>query len=369
METCKVFVPCGDLGTGIEPKSFLQGIALGPDIISLDAGSTDSGPYYLGTANPQYARDAVKSDLRQILISANEKNIPVTIGSCGTCGTDNMVDMVADLCREIFAEEGFNRSIAKIYTEQSPAEMAEQFRSGNIRALEGALECNLAVVVHGTYQDAERLKNAFADFADRTNTIILAPLFPCGVIGRQDIHNYKFVRFHDIRFDEIVLDMVDDVRESFGLKQEKFLLYGFSGGGQFTHRMFYLHPERLHAVVIGAPGRATCLQKDSSWPDGIRNFQEIFGKDISFDNLRMVPVLLIVVSDDREVIDYSGDSTAPDGLAQYGHNRLERVRVLNDNYEANGISATLIEVPGAAHEEDKMLKDAQRFLESVILSA
>lgn len=138
MKTCKVFVPCGALGTGIEPKSFQQGVDLNPDIISLDAGSTDSGPYYLGTANPKYARDSVKSDLKQILVAAQERDIPVTIGSCGTCGTDNMVDMVAELCREIFAEEGFTRSIAKIYTEQSPAQMAEQFRNGKIRALEGA---------------------------------------------------------------------------------------------------------------------------------------------------------------------------------------------------------------------------------------
>lgn len=81
MKTCKVFVPCGALGTGIEPKSFQRGVDLNPDIISLDAGSTDSGPYYLGTANPKYARDSVKSDLKQILVAAQERDIPVTIGS------------------------------------------------------------------------------------------------------------------------------------------------------------------------------------------------------------------------------------------------------------------------------------------------
>lgn len=229
-----------------------------------------------------------------------------------------------------------------------------------------ASKCNLAVVVHGTYRDAERLKNAFADFADRTNTIILAPLFPCGVVDRQDIHNYKFIRFHDIRFDYILLDMVDDVRESFGIEKEKFLLYGFSGGGQFTHRMFYLHPERLQAVVIGAPGRATYLNRDLNWPDGIANFMEVFGREISFDALRQVPVLLMVGSNDTEVIDYSADSTASDGMSKNGSNRLERVRALNENYAEHSIQTKLIEVHGAAHEEDKMLKDAQAFLETMI---
>lgn len=230
---------------------------------------------------------------------------------------------------------------------------------------QNAPQCNLAVVVHGTYRDAERLKNGFADFADRTNTIILAPLFPCGVVDRQDIHNYKFIRFHDIRFDEIVLDMVEDVRESFGLRQEKFLLYGFSGGGQFAHRMFYLHPERLQAAVIGAPGRATYLQEEL-WPDGIANFEEIFGKEISFEKLKQVPILLMVGSQDTEVIDYSTDATASQKLSKLGSNRLERVRALKENYETHGISVKLIEVPGAAHEEDKMLKDAQEYLESIL---
>lgn len=228
-----------------------------------------------------------------------------------------------------------------------------------------ASQCNLAVVVHGTYRDAERLKNAFADFADRTNTIILAPLFPCGVVDRQDIHNYKFIRFHEIRFDHILLDMVDDVRESFGIEQEKFLLYGFSGGGQFTHRMLYLHPERLQAVVIGAPGRATYLQ-DECWPDGIRDFAKVFGKEICFENLKKVPVLLMVGSNDTEVIDYSADATASEGLSKNGSNRLERVRALKENYAEHDIQTKLIEVPGAAHEEDKMLKDAQAFLETMI---
>ena len=94
MKACKVFVPNGALGTGVDEKSFWHGIEMEPDIISLDAGSTDSGPYYLGTSQPKYARDAVKSDLSYILQSAHERNIPITIGSCGTCGTDLMVDMV-----------------------------------------------------------------------------------------------------------------------------------------------------------------------------------------------------------------------------------------------------------------------------------
>ncbi len=105
MEVCKVFVPIGAIGAGIEEKTFWEGMAKRPDIISVDAGSTDSGPFYLGTGVSKYARDAVKSDLRFVLRGAKKASIPVTIGSCGTCGTDGMVDEVCGIVQEIFSEE------------------------------------------------------------------------------------------------------------------------------------------------------------------------------------------------------------------------------------------------------------------------
>ena len=72
MKPCKIFVPCGAVGPGIDPVSFRCGVELHPDIISADAGSTDSGPFYLGTGNCKYARASVKADMRLILKAADE---------------------------------------------------------------------------------------------------------------------------------------------------------------------------------------------------------------------------------------------------------------------------------------------------------
>ena len=38
----------GMLGYGYEPASLENGIAAGPHLFGVDAGSTDAGPYYLG---------------------------------------------------------------------------------------------------------------------------------------------------------------------------------------------------------------------------------------------------------------------------------------------------------------------------------
>ena len=44
----RVLVPSGVLGLGFDVAALERGIAADPDIICIDGGSTDSGPYYLG---------------------------------------------------------------------------------------------------------------------------------------------------------------------------------------------------------------------------------------------------------------------------------------------------------------------------------
>ncbi len=44
----KVLSPTAILGYGFPEKSFRRGIEKKPDLIAVDAGSTDPGPHYLG---------------------------------------------------------------------------------------------------------------------------------------------------------------------------------------------------------------------------------------------------------------------------------------------------------------------------------
>lgn len=138
MNTCKVLVPCGALGTGIMKEAFQYGMDMQPDIIACDAGSTDSGPYYLGTGKGKYARESVKEDMRLMMLGAEKNSIPITVGSCGTCGSDAGVDELAAICHEISEEEGISFNIAKIYTQQNPVILKEMYQSGKIHPLEAA---------------------------------------------------------------------------------------------------------------------------------------------------------------------------------------------------------------------------------------
>ena len=52
----RVLVPSGVLGLGFDSDALAAGIDTKPDIIAIDGGSTDSGPFYLGTGTSKYSR-------------------------------------------------------------------------------------------------------------------------------------------------------------------------------------------------------------------------------------------------------------------------------------------------------------------------
>ncbi|GGX03340.1 acyclic terpene utilization AtuA family protein [Streptomyces lomondensis] len=131
----KVMAPTGMLGAGFPEATIDRGLELGADVISVDGGSTDSGPYYLGSSQPKTTRAAVARDLRVLLRAAARANIPLIVGSCGTSGTDDGVDWVAGIVTEILADEGLDLRVARIYSEQDANALKERLESGHIHPL------------------------------------------------------------------------------------------------------------------------------------------------------------------------------------------------------------------------------------------
>jgi hypothetical protein len=138
MKICKVLMTVGALGAGIVEEAFERAMEMSPDIIVADGGSTDSGPFYLGSGQGKYAREVIKSDLAIMIKGGHKIGVPIMIGSCGTCGSDAGVDLYADIAEEIFREEGFRMKLAKIYTQQDPQMLKEKWIQGKIHELEGA---------------------------------------------------------------------------------------------------------------------------------------------------------------------------------------------------------------------------------------
>jgi pimeloyl-ACP methyl ester carboxylesterase len=216
---------------------------------------------------------------------------------------------------------------------------------------EKAAEFRLLVAMHGSERSPEVARELFVDLAEEAQCIVLAPLFPIAVTDDEETHNYIFLKYRDIRFDHVLLAMIDEVVERFGVSGEKFLLAGFSGGGQFANRFMYLHASRLSAVSIGAPGIVNTLDETTDWFVGVRDVLTKFGQGVDREGLRGLPVQVVVGADDVEsdIVVAPPSALYMDGVNNSGPTRLERAKYLHRLLRDAGVDASLDVVPGAAH--------------------
>ncbi|SDT13808.1 Esterase PHB depolymerase [Streptomyces sp. TLI_053] len=212
----------------------------------------------------------------------------------------------------------------------------------------------LLVVVHGDRRTAERYRDALTDFADAHGCVVLAPLFPVGVPEPEDVLSYKRLRRRDVRFDLVLLRMVEESAARWPVRADRFLLHGYSGGGLFALRFSYLHPARLLGVSVGAPGSITRLDPALPWPAGIRDVAEKFGVTHLLPD-GPVPVHVTVGALDTRPLRRPPHDT-----------RLDQALGLHRHLMGRGVPATLEVVPGIAHNGFALLPAATRFLSTVL---
>jgi hypothetical protein len=228
---------------------------------------------------------------------------------------------------------------------------------------------NLAVIVHGTERGMLAYRDAFADFGEANDTIVLCPLFPANICFPGDLSSYKMLRAGDLHYDAVLLDMVEEMRERYRIRGDRLLMYGFSGGGHFTHRFLYLHPERLLAASIGAPGVVTLLDFDQDFWVGVRDFEAVFGKAIDLDAIRKVAVQMVIGGDDKETWEITitpNDAWWMPGADLAGANRNDRIRSLKKTLERNGIEARLDTVDGVAHDDRLLISKVKEFFAATL---
>jgi hypothetical protein len=131
----RVLVPAGMLGSGFPSETVDYGIQHGAEAIVVDGGSTDSGPYYLGTATAKTTAAAVRRDLEILLTAAVVADIPLIVSSCGTSGTDSGVDWVTDMVTDIAAQHDLSFRLARIYSEQTAVGLMPALDTGKIKPL------------------------------------------------------------------------------------------------------------------------------------------------------------------------------------------------------------------------------------------
>lgn len=138
MKEIHLLAATGNLGTGFAEESLVSAVERGADMIGCDSGSTDYGPYYLGSGRSQPSRASYKRDLRIMLKSGVSKGIPILIGSAGTSGGDPHVRFIVDIVEEIAREEMLHFPMATVRCELDKAYLKRKLREGRIRPLKPA---------------------------------------------------------------------------------------------------------------------------------------------------------------------------------------------------------------------------------------
>ena len=146
MTEIRVLSASGQIGSGFLESSFARGIALAPHVIACDGGSTDAGPYHLGSGQPHFSRPGVKRDMRLMMQGRDRLGVPLIIGSCGFAGGDAGVDWMVDITTEIAREEGLKFRLGTVRSEQDKDYLKRRLREGRITPLNPAPPISEAII-------------------------------------------------------------------------------------------------------------------------------------------------------------------------------------------------------------------------------
>jgi len=146
MKEFKVLSPTAILGYGFPLESFEEGMRRNPDVISVDAGSTDPGPYYLGAGKSFTDRGAVKRDLEIMIKAALSANIPVLIGTAGGSGGDSHLQWCVEIIEDIARENRLNFKMALIHAEIPKEVVLKGLKDGKVMPLHPAPQANPELV-------------------------------------------------------------------------------------------------------------------------------------------------------------------------------------------------------------------------------
>ena len=166
---------CGLLGYGYALESLENALKEELDFVGVDAGSTDPGPYYLGSGKNFVKNLQVKRDLSLILPVIRKRNIPLIIGSSGGAGAAPHVNGTLEIIKEIAKEQDLSFRIAVIYSDL-PEGFVKKAADGHLFSCGGSPDFDPAM--------ADSLTNAVAQFGTAPVIEALEKKFDIILAGR-----------------------------------------------------------------------------------------------------------------------------------------------------------------------------------------
>lgn len=146
----KIVALNGLLGYGYSEEALDQAFSEKVDYLGVDAGSTDPGPYYLGSGRSFTDRNAVKRDLSLALPKALMHHAPFIIGTAGGAGSAAHVQWLREILLEIAAEQQLHFKLGTVYCDVSKEYVLEKLESGKLVNMSDTFPISRETVLEST---------------------------------------------------------------------------------------------------------------------------------------------------------------------------------------------------------------------------
>jgi hypothetical protein len=148
----RLLSPTSILGAGFRAESLERAMEWKPDVIACDGGSTDPGPWFLGSGGLYFSRDAIRRDLELMLLASRGAGIPMLVGTAVGAGGDAQLQVAVEIVEELAAEHDLHFRMAVIHCEPDREYLKERYRAGKISPLYNAPEID-----ESTFDDTDRI--------------------------------------------------------------------------------------------------------------------------------------------------------------------------------------------------------------------
>ena len=220
----------------------------------------------------------------------------------------------------------------------------------------GIKDNRVLVTIHGISRNAEEHINGFSAQAEKFGAAIIAPLFPKNEFPR---YQRLGATVHEGRADFAFDRIMQESAAVLGFEPAPLKIFGFSGGGQFTHRYAMFYPKRVERMVLGAPGWYTFPDPDSPYPFGMASSDEWPRLRFTPRHFLSIPTLVLVGENDDARDDDLNKVRRIDAVQ--GLNRVERgekwvqsMNALARAFEVNS-DFRFEAVPNASHAYESYL--------------
>jgi hypothetical protein len=209
----------------------------------------------------------------------------------------------------------------------------------------------------GTDPHSEPFMEYFKYLSETENIIVISPEFSSenfsGTSQYNELNIARNINNPENWLSKIIDDIFLDFKGRFSLPNDKYILYGFSAGGQFTHRatMFSESPYMEYSISAAPGGWMTFPTDQANYPYGIKNLPMY--KDLMNRNFAR---RMYILSGNRDNANTAGQRPNADFQGSRRHEReVNFYQTSKDYCKQNGLTFNIdiLVMDGVGHNDTR----------------